>query len=81
MSYKVFTSEGVCAGHPDKICDAISDAIVDAALEQDPHSRTGIEAVVGADRIVLLGEIKSDAKLDFEAIARNKIKELQYWSL
>jgi S-adenosylmethionine synthetase len=78
MSYKLFTSESVCAGHPDKICDAVSDAIVDAALTQDPQSRTGIEAVVGADRIVLLGEIKSEAELDFAAIARAKIKELGY---
>ncbi len=78
MSYKLFTSESVCAGHPDKICDAISDAIVDAALTQDPNSRTGIEAVVGADRIVLLGEIKSTAELDFELIAREKIRELGY---
>lgn len=78
MSYKLFTSESVCAGHPDKICDGVSDAIVDAALAQDPHSRTGIEVVVGADRIVLLGEIKSGATLDYEAIARNKIRDLGY---
>lgn len=78
MSYQLFTSESVCAGHPDKICDAISDAIVDAALAQDPNSRTGVEAVVGADRIVLLGEIKSTATIDYEDIARSKIKELGY---
>jgi S-adenosylmethionine synthetase len=75
---KLFTSESVCAGHPDKICDAISDAIVDAALAQDPHSRTGVETVAGANQICLFGEINTTAKLDFEKIARDKVKELGY---
>lgn len=74
----LFTSESVCAGHPDKICDAISDAIVDAALRQDPHSRTGIETVAGANQICLFGEIKTKAKLDYEEIVKNKVKELGY---
>jgi S-adenosylmethionine synthetase len=80
MSSKLtfFTSESVCAGHPDKICDAISDAILDAALAQDPHARTGIEAVAGANQISLFGEIKTTAKLDYEKIVRNKIRELGY---
>lgn len=73
-----FTSESVCAGHPDKICDAISDAIVDAALAADPGSRTGIETVAGANQIALFGEIKSSAKLDYELIVRSKVKELGY---
>ena len=73
-----FTSESVCAGHPDKICDSISDAIVDAALKQDPNSRTGIETVAGANRIALFGEIKTTAKLNFEEIAFNRVKELGY---
>ena len=73
-----FTSESVCAGHPDKVCDAISDAIVDAALKQDPNSRTGIETVAGANQICLFGEIKTRAKLDYEEIARTKVKELGY---
>ena len=73
-----FTSESVCAGHPDKICDAISDAIVDAALEQDPHSRTGIETVAGANKIALFGEIKTKADFNFEKIARDKVKQLGY---
>lgn len=74
----LFTSESVCAGHPDKICDAISDAVVDAALKGDPHSRTGIETVAGANQICLFGEIKTRAKLDYEQIARDKVKELGY---
>ncbi|HEX5744557.1 MAG TPA: S-adenosylmethionine synthetase N-terminal domain-containing protein, partial [Candidatus Saccharimonadales bacterium] len=73
-----FTSESVCAGHPDKICDAISDAILDAALAQDPDSRTGIETVAGANRIALFGEIKTKADLNFEKIVRNKVAELGY---
>ncbi len=75
---KLFTSESVCAGHPDKICDAISDAILDAALKQDPYSRTGIETVAGANQICLFGEIRTTAKLNFEKIARDKVKELGY---
>lgn len=74
----LFTSESVCAGHPDKICDAISDAILDEALKQDPHSRTGIETVAGANQICLFGEIKTKAKLDYEEIVRNKVKALGY---
>lgn len=74
----LFTSESVCAGHPDKICDAISDAIVDSALAQDLHSRAGIETVAGANRICLFGEIKTTAKINFEEIARAKVKELGY---
>lgn len=74
----LFTSESVCAGHPDKICDAISDALLDAALTQDPNSRTGIETVAGANKICLFGEIKSTAELNFEKIARDKIAGLGY---
>ena len=56
---KLFTSESVCAGHPDKIADAVSDAILDAILTQDPHARTGIETVSGANQVSLFGEIKT----------------------
>lgn len=75
---RLFTSESVCAGHPDKICDAISDAIVDAALAQDPKSRTGIETVAGANQICLFGEIKTSAKIDFEKIVRDTVERLGY---
>jgi len=78
MSKTLFTSESVCAGHPDKVCDAISDAILDAALAQDPNSRTGLETVVGANKIALFGEIKTTAKLDYQQIATDKIIELGY---
>lgn len=74
----IFTSESVCAGHPDKICDQISDAIVDAALAKDPHSRCGIETVAGANQICLFGEIRTKAKIDFEKVVRNTIDRLGY---
>jgi len=78
MTKTLFTSESVCAGHPDKICDAISDAILDAILAQDPHSRGGIETVAGANKIALFGEIKTTAKIDFQHIATEKIIQLGY---
>lgn len=78
VKVRLFTSESVCAGHPDKICDAISDAIVDAALLQDPHSHTGIETIVGANQVCLFGEIKTKAKIDYEKIARDTVKRLGY---
>ncbi|HSX46621.1 MAG TPA: methionine adenosyltransferase [Patescibacteria group bacterium] len=78
MSTNLFTSESVASGHPDKICDAISDAILDAALAQDKGSRGGIETVAGANQISLFGEIKTGAKLDYVTIVRNKIRELGY---
>lgn len=74
----LFTSESVCAGHPDKICDAISDCIVDEALLQDKNSRTAIETVAGANQICLFGEIKTKAKIDYEKIVRAKVAELGY---
>ncbi len=73
-----FASESVCAGHPDKVADAISDAIVDAVLAQDPNGRTAVETLVAHDRVILAGEINTTAKIDAEAIARKKIAELGY---
>ena len=78
MSKTLFTSESVCAGHPDKIADRISDALLDAILAQDPHARTGIETIAGANRVCLFGEINTTAKIDFVAIARQAIQELGY---
>jgi S-adenosylmethionine synthetase len=73
-----FASESVCAGHPDKIADQISDAIVDAALKQDPNSRVAAEVLVGADRIILAGEVTTNAKINFEEVAREQVKRLGY---
>jgi len=78
MSYSTFTSESVCAGHPDKICDQISDAVLDAILVQDPHGRVAVETAVTKDRIILLGEVTTTAKVDYDQIARGVIKQLGY---
>lgn len=73
-----FTSESVAAGHPDKICDQISDAVVDAALAIDPKSRVAVETLVTVNRVVMAGEVTCPKKLDYEKIARNMIKSLGY---
>lgn len=75
-----FTSESVAAGHPDKICDQISDAIVDAAIVVDPKSRVAIETLVTTDRVVLAGEVTCPKSLDYAKIARNVIASLGYTS-
>lgn len=76
MTY--FTSESVAAGHPDKICDQISDAVVDAALTSDPKSRVAVETLVTANRVVMAGEVTCPKQLNYEHIARNIIKSLGY---
>jgi S-adenosylmethionine synthetase len=78
MSKHIFTSESVCAGHPDKVCDQISDAILDAILEQDPKGRVAVETAVGGNRLVLLGEVTTSAKIDPAAIARAELRRLGY---
>lgn len=78
MSYKIFTSESVCAGHPDKICDQISDAILDECLKQDKKSRVAVETLVTTNNIVLAGEVTTMAKVNFEEVARHIVKKLGY---
>lgn len=73
-----FTSESVCAGHPDKICDQISDSILDAALKIDKNSRVAIETMAAYNQLFIAGEVTSHAKLDYKKIARNEIKRLGY---
>ncbi len=76
---KLFTSESVTEGHPDKLCDAISDNILDAFLAKDPNSRVGAEAVAGKSYVFITGEIRSNAKdVDIEQIVRDTIKEIGY---
>jgi len=77
MSY-IFTSESVSAGHPDKICDQISDAILDACLAQDKNSRVACETMVKNNNVILGGEITTTAKIDYEEIARNVVKNIGY---
>ncbi len=78
MKNFVFTSESVCAGHPDKIADQISDAILDAILTVDPTGRAAVEVLVANNLVVLAGEVKTTAKLDFAEIARAQIRRLGY---
>jgi len=78
MNYQVFTSESVAAGHPDKICDQISDAILDEAIKAYPKSRVAVETLVTKDHCVLAGEVTCPKTLDFAQIARNVIKDLGY---
>jgi S-adenosylmethionine synthetase len=73
-----FVSESVCAGHPDKICDQISDAVVDAVLAQDPFGRVAIETMALRDMLIIGGEVGTTAHVDFEAIARQQIERLGY---
>lgn len=78
MNYSIFASESVCAGHPDKICDQISDAILDKAIKIDPYSRVAIETLVTKDHITIAGEVTCPKPLDYKRIARNMIKKLGY---
>lgn len=76
---KLFTSESVTEGHPDKLCDYISDSILDSYFEKDPYSRVACETVAGKGQILVTGEITSKAEgIDIEKIVRNAIKEVGY---
>ncbi len=77
-SHYFFSSESVTEGHPDKICDIISDSILDAHLAQDPNSKVAIECVAKSNMILLAGEITSSAKVNIDNLVRNKIKEIGY---
>ena len=72
---KFFTSESVTEGHPDKLCDYISDSILDSYIAKDKNSRVACETVAGKGTIFITGEITSSADIDIEEIARNAIKE------
>ena len=73
-----FTSESVTEGHPDKLCDYISDTILDEALKQDKYSRVAVETFASANQITIAGQLTTNAKLDIEEIVRERIKEIGY---
>ena len=74
----IFSSESVGEGHPDKVADYISDSILDACLEQDPNSRVACETLVKSNCVFLAGEISTNAKLNYEEIVRQAIREIGY---
>ena len=74
----LLTSESVTEGHPDKVCDQISDAVLDAAFSVDPMSRVACETVAGKNLIMVTGEITTQADLDFDAITRKTLLEIGY---
>src|SRR5688572_30173966 len=78
MSRFIFTSESVSEGHPDKVCDYISDSILDACFEQDPMSRVACETLCKSDTVVLAGEITTNAALDYDRIVRDAVKAIGY---
>lgn len=78
MQKRLFTSESVTEGHPDKICDQISDAVLDALLEQDPMSRVACETAITTGLVLVMGEITTEAYVDIQRIARDTIREIGY---
>ncbi len=77
----LFTSESVTEGHPDKVCDQISDAILDTLIAQDPDSRVALEALIKTGLVVLAGEITTRARVDYASVARKTISDIGYTSL
>lgn len=80
MSSYIFTSESVTKGHPDKVCDIISDSILDAYLKEDKASRVAVETVVKNNTVILVGEVSSQADINIESVVRNAIKAIGYAS-
>src|ERR1044072_9279563 len=74
----IFSSESVGEGHPDKVCDTISDAVLDACFAQDPKSRVACETYAKSNIVVVGGEITTKAKVDYNTIVRDSIREIGY---
>src|SRR5689334_4060469 len=80
MASWLFTSESVSEGHPDKVCDQISDGVVDALLAQDSRSRIACESCVTTGLVVVCGEITTKATIDYQQVARDTIRKIGYTS-
>ena len=78
MERHLFTSESVTEGHPDKMCDQISDAILDALMEQDPMSRVACETCTTTGLVMVMGEITTNAYVDIQKIVRDTVREIGY---
>ena len=78
MEKRIFTSESVTEGHPDKICDQVSDAILDAMLEQDPMSRVACETAITTGLVLVMGEITTEGYVDIQKVVRDTITEIGY---
>ena len=76
MERRLFTSESVTEGHPDKMCDQVSDAILDALMEKDPMSRVACETAMTTGLVLVMGEVTTNAYVDIQKIARDTIKEI-----
>ena len=76
MEKYLFTSESVTEGHPDKVCDAISDAILDACMAQDPMSRVACETACCTGFVLITGEITTNAVVNYQEVVRNTIREI-----
>ena len=78
MAKRIFTSESVTRGHPDKVCDQIADRILDSILQQDPDAHVACEVTACTDQVHIFGEISTDAEVDYEDAARQVIAEIGY---
>src|ERR1043165_7434370 len=77
-SHYLFTSESVTEGHPDKMCDQISDAILDAIIANDPNARVACETATTTGLVMVLGEISTETYVDFQAVVRDTVKDIGY---
>ena len=78
MARRLFTSESVTEGHPDKICDNISDAVLDAIIEKDPYGRVACETAVTTGMVLVMGEISTNCYVDIPKLVRETIKDIGY---